>query len=218
MDRVRRTPHTHRPGLTLAEVAISTLLVGLVMVTSLRSVEMSLRTWETTAQTSDGHGLARQLLGEIEGQAYEDVTAPGTFGLESGETSSPVSRLLFDDLDDFNGWTASPPQDAGGAAIPGYAGWTRRALVQKIDASTYSVLSDTAADTGLRKITVSVTDPSGHTTVVETYRTRPAGTLQPSGVDQTVVNWVGLQMKVGENGEAVSSGTLLTNHAEDHSP
>ena len=207
-----------RRGLSLAEVAISTLLVGLVLVTALRSVEMSLCTWETTAETSDGYGLARQLLGGIEGQAYEDVAAPGTFGPETGETSSPANRSQFDDLDDFDDWTASPPQDASGVDLPGYIGWTRSAVVQKVDAGTYAPLTDAAADTGLRKVTVTVTDPGGHATVVETYRTKPAGTLQPTGVDQTVVNWVGVQMKVGASGDAVSSGTLLTNHAEDQSP
>ncbi|MEZ6068070.1 MAG: hypothetical protein R3B90_20685 [Planctomycetaceae bacterium] len=79
-----------RRGLTLAEVAISALLVGLVMVSALRSVEMSLRTWETTAQTADANGLAKQLLGEIEGLPYEDVVTLGNFGPESGETASPA--------------------------------------------------------------------------------------------------------------------------------
>ncbi|MEZ6068069.1 MAG: hypothetical protein R3B90_20680 [Planctomycetaceae bacterium] len=90
--------------------------------------------------------------------------------------------------------------------------------MQKLNANDYAVLTDNSVDSGLRKVIVTVMDPSGRTTLLETFRSRPAGTLQPLGVDQTVVKWVGVELQVGASGTPVSSGTLLTNHAEDQTP
>jgi len=219
MKSVRRSSAQHftrRSGLSLAEVAVSTLLVGVLMVAALRSVESSLRTWQAASASGDGSALAKQLLDEIMLRTYAEETGPGAnYGTETGETTSPATRSLFDDLDDFDDWTASPPQDAAGNPLSDYNGWTRSVVVQKLNIDSQPV-NDNAMDAGLRQITVTVTSPEGDGTSVIGWRSSEGGTQQTQGVDQTLVTWVGCTLQVAPADTAVAGGTLVTNHAEDN--
>ena len=207
-----RSRRPARTGLTLVEVSISTLIVGMLMVASLQSVANIGRTWTATNQLVDGQGLAQELIREILAQGYSDPTDPNatTWGLESGETT----RATFDDLDDYSGWTESPVKDAAGTALAGYTGWTRSVLVQLLNKNDYSVLSAGSADQGLRAITVTVTSPSGKTTITKVYRSNVGGTQQPLSADATFVTWVGCTLKLATNAPA-TTGVSLSNHAED---
>ncbi len=205
-----------RMGLTLAEVAISTLLVGVLMVASLKTVESSLRVWDNAAKSGDGNALARQLLDEIQAAPYEDTDGTPVFGPETAETTNPATRSLFDDIDDYSGWTASPPQGAAGNPIPGHAGWTRTVTVQKLAQSNHAVLLSGATDEGLRQIIVTVTSPEGDTTTLTAWRSNVGGMLQTQGVDQTVVSWVGCDLQLEAGGPTISGGALVSNHAEDN--
>ena len=206
-DRLRS-----RGGLTLVEVSISTLIVGLLMVASLQSVANIGRTWTITNQLVDGQGLAQELIREILAQGYSDPTDPNatTWGLETGETT----RATFDDLDDYSGWTESPVKNAAGTALAGYTGWTRSVLVQLLNKNDYSVLSAGSVDQGLRAITVTVTSPANKTTIAKVYRSNQGGTLQPLSADATFVTWIGCTLELGTNAPA-TTGVSLSNHAED---
>jgi Tfp pilus assembly protein PilW len=208
---VRNRRHRRR-GLTLAEVAISTLLTGLVMVGALRCVGAVWRTWEVAADRNAGTALASQLLDEVLSQPYAE--AGGGFGPEAGETT----RAGFDDVDDFDNWTESPPADAAGNPLAGLAGWIRSVDVKKLAKNSYTETPDGSGDKGLRKITVTVTDPGSRTHTTVAFRSSVAGTLQPQGVDVTIVTWVGCNLRVGAAGQAVSTGTTVSNHAEDRTP
>ena len=85
--RKHRTGIRWRSGLTLAEVAISTLIVGLMMVASLKSVGGVYTTWTAAAEKHDGIALADQLLEEIMQSEYEEPDETPIFGVESGESS-----------------------------------------------------------------------------------------------------------------------------------
>lgn len=201
-----------RRGLTLVEVSISTLIVGLLMLASLQSVANIGRTWTVTNQLVDGQGLAQELIREILAQGYSDPTDPNatSWGLESGETT----RATFDDLDDYSGWTESPVKNAAGTALTGYTGWTRSVIVQLLNKNDYSVLSAGLTDQGLRAITVTVTSPTNKTTTAKVYRSNLGGTQQPLSADATFVTWVGCTLKLGTNAPA-TTGVSLSNHAED---
>ena len=203
-----------RKGISLAEVVVSTLLIGLVLSAALASVGAAARTTTAAAEGNDALGLAKQLLEEVLVLPYEEPSQTPGFGPESGESGSPGVRSGFDDLDDYNDWTDSPPKDRSGVAIAGYAGWTRVVDVKKIIDSNYSQLPDVAVDTGLRLILVTATSPTGRTVTLQAYRTQEGGALQTQGINQTLVTWVGVQLQVG-SGNAVSSGVSLLNHASD---
>lgn len=214
--RCRKTTRLpcHRAGITLAEVVISTLLVGLVMVGAMASVGGATKSWITSSQQADGQALARALLSEIVALPYEDPSQTPSFGTETGETGSPGVRSGYDDVDDYLDLADSPPHDRAGVALSGYSSWQRTADVVKVNPSGHVDMTDGAADLSLRRITVTVTSPSGKVTTLEAYRTRSAGTQQPLGIDQTVVTYVGVKISVGTN-SPLSSGTPIVNHAED---
>ncbi len=201
-----------RLGITLVEVTISTLLVGILVIASLQSVANVGKTWTITNQRVDGQGLAQELIQEIVTQFYTDPTDPSatTWGPEAGETN----RATFNDIDDYSGWTESPVKNAAGTALPGYAGWSRTVLVQKIDPSNYKVINNSSLDKGLRAITVTVTSPTGKTTSVEVFRSNVGGSLQPMSANATLITWVGCSLKLGTNAPA-TTGISLSNHAKD---
>ena len=205
-----------RSGLTLAEVAISTLLVGVLMVASLRTVESSLHNWNAASASCDGGALARQLLDEIQTLAYEDADGSPIFGVETGEATSPATRAQFDDIDDYDAWTSSPPLDKAGNALAEFSGWSRSVSIKKLAAGNHAALANGATDEGLREILVTATSPTGESTTLRAWRTNIGGMLQPLGVDQTVVTWIGCTLQVDPSDAALTGGTLVSNHAEDN--
>lgn len=205
-------PRDRRSGLSLTEVAVSSLLVSLLMVGSLASVGAAARSWGATAEATERHALARQLLDEAAALPYEDPNQTPGFGLESGE--SGVNRLNFDDVDDFRDFTDTPPKDRAGNILAGYNAWQRACDVVKLDDGSLNDVGDNATDKGLRRMTVTVTAPSGRSTTLTTIRSVSGGSLQPAGTAETVVNYVSVSLQAG-NGVPVTGGTTLTNHASD---
>ncbi|QDU90390.1 hypothetical protein Pla175_37940 [Pirellulimonas nuda] len=201
-------------GLTLAEVVMSTFLIGLLLTGALRSVGASAKSWTAAAEAADGQALAQQLMAEIVGQPYEEQTQSPAFGPESGEVVTAGVRSGLDDLDDYNDWVDTPPKDRSGAALTGFAGWSRTADVQKTWPDDYSIRSDGGSDKGMRLVTVIATSPTGRKSTLKAYRTNAGGSLQPQGVQQTLVTWVGASLQAA-GGPAVQGGTALPNHASD---
>ncbi len=203
-----------RRGLSLAEVVVSTLLVGLLLTAALTSVGAAARSTLAAAEESEAVALARQLLDEITALPYEDPDQLPEFGLESGETGPAGARTFCDDVDDYRNWDDSPPKDREGTEIPGYTGWKRTAHVEKLHADDHKVMPDSRSDSGLRLVTVAVITPSGKTTTLQAYRVETGGSLQPKGVDQTLITWIGVTLESGA-GTPVTSGVSLINHATD---
>lgn len=214
--RMNRTPLQQNPhrgsrrGLTLTEVTISTLLVGFVLVSALQGVSGTYKTWIASESHHKAIALARQLMSEIEQQRYKDPDILGTLGIELPETT--LNRALWDDVDDYNGWS-STPEDKNGVAIPGYSGWTRAVTVAY--ANVASPQNTTASDEGLKKITVTVTDPSGRQTILVGYRSQWGALEKAPEADSTLQTWAGVSLQVG-TGDILDGGTAITNHAEDN--
>lgn len=199
-----------RRGLTLAEVSISTLIVGLMMVASLKSVGGVYTTWTMAADKHDGISLADQLLAEIMQSEYEEPSETVGFGIETGESSA--TRLSWDDVDDYASWSKSPPATKSGSVILGWTGWTRTATVQLASVTDPTVVP--ASDEGLKLITVTVTDPDGNTITRQALRSR-WGTLQQAPlVDSTWITEVDIQLTTG-SGASTSSAASIPNAAED---
>ncbi len=148
--RKQPTVQISRKGLSLVEVVVSTLLVGLVLVTSMKTVGGVIRTWQVTEKQHDGMTLAVDLMTEVLQAWYTDPEDPFEgLGTDSNESSNP--RTEFDDTDDYNGWSASPPEARDGTVLTDYNGWTRAVDVQKTNAGDPgTVRSDGSSDKGLR--------------------------------------------------------------------
>jgi type II secretory pathway pseudopilin PulG len=161
--------------MTLVEVVISTLVVGLLFVAALRAVSSSQITQTRTSDRSRGHQLAMDLMAEILTQAYADSDAVPLFGLESGESST--TRAAFDDVDDYHNWTACPPQDKGGTDLAEFAGWARTVQVEWARPADLSQTSTAA--TGVKRITVTVTRAGRPVAIIVAYRTNAWKTSIP---------------------------------------
>ena len=123
----------NRKGFSLIESVVSVLLVGVLMVAAMQALGASKRRESDTFDRLRGRQLAGAMLNEILLQAYKEPETDDAplFGLEPGESTG--NRSLFDDVDDYVGWTSSPPNDRSGTALPGFTGWTRSVAVQWAD-------------------------------------------------------------------------------------
>lgn len=176
--------HSHyRTGVTLIEVAISTVLVGVVLVASLETVGSALRTARSGEDIANGQALAENLLAEVMAMPFEDVDGTPLFGIEADENNSPSSRSEFDDLDDYDGWSEGPPQLKNGAVVGSLVGWTRSVSVNEI--------TDNASDSfGLREAVVTVTNFYGITYQLSALRSEHSAQDQSPMIDRTVATGV----------------------------
>jgi type II secretory pathway pseudopilin PulG len=147
-----RNPKCAR-GFTLVEAVISMIIVAVMFVASLNTVGMSKLTQHKAVLVSRGRMFAESLLAEIQEQAYQDPVEPHVFGRETGEL--PTSRTAYDDVDDYHGWSESPPVAKDGTALPNSANWRRIVTVEWVDPLNPQQVS--ATETGAKRITVVAT-------------------------------------------------------------
>ena len=115
----------HNRGATLIEAVVAIVVLGI----AIPPLVMLFR--EVAAHTADdtyqGVGLAyaESLMEEIVSKAYEE-SGGATFGPEEG------SRPDYDDVDDYDGLSNSPPERLDGTALSEYGGFTRSATVDNV--------------------------------------------------------------------------------------
>src|SRR5690349_18095656 len=127
----------HHAGFTLVESIMSILIVGVMYVAALNTLGASRVSQATIADQRRGHELAQQLLVEIVALPYADpTTGTTTFGPEAGE--STTSRSLFDDIDDYNGWSETPPKLKDGTTISNLTNWSRRVTVEWVKTNNFN--------------------------------------------------------------------------------
>ncbi len=156
-----------RRGFTLVEAVMSMLIVGLMLVAALNTVGASRVSQSRNAEQAIGPGLAEDLMAEILSQYYQEpVDTPG-FGREAGENGG--ERSMWDDIDDYDSWSKSPPQNKDGTDIPDLAGWGRAVTVCWAKSSDLS--KENASDTGIKRIDVAVTHNDRVVTKLSAIRT-----------------------------------------------
>lgn len=200
-----------RSALGLVEVMVSTLLVGVMIVASLESVGAVFTTHRLNADRLTGPNLAMELMTEVLSMPYEDLDTSGTtIGTEAGETAS--TRADFDDVDDYDGWDNTGVEAKDGSLKSDFSAWRRQVGVAWVNVATGA---DDTADTGLKRITVTVTSPEGIVSQLAAYRAKDGMVEQSPAVDITAVTWMGAELQLGTGSAKVSLGTNLMNHASD---
>ncbi|MCA9060471.1 MAG: hypothetical protein KDA85_18300 [Planctomycetaceae bacterium] len=160
--RTNRNPPTRSPGragLTLIESAVSVVLVGLLIIGAMQTLGMALKTRHAGRQRMQASFLAEQLLDEVSRQPWLDpdgTTVAGHLGRESDDPLNPESRSQLDDMDDLHQWMESPCRDASGTVLPGTDGLQRTVTVENISGTVTNGVTAVTAETGLRRITVTV--------------------------------------------------------------
>lgn len=137
------------PGYTLVEVAISTLIVGVLLVAALNTTGYATRGQIDNKQRAQAKLIANAMLAEILELPYQERTTTPAFGPETGEV-----RATYDDVDDYMLFSDSPPVDKQGVALAGGEGLTRSVVVSYVEPDNLTATSNT--DKGIKRIVVSV--------------------------------------------------------------
>ena len=161
--------HQQRNGFSLVEVVVSIFIVGLLFVASLTAVSSSRAAQISLADRSRGHQLAAGLMSEILAMPYTDPYWKSGMGPGADEVATG-NRSLFDDVDDYLSWSASPPQQRDGTTISGFAGWTRTVNVKWIDPANPASVATPA--NGAKRITITIQQRDGRVVAqITTIRT-----------------------------------------------
>lgn len=153
MNRIGPKPAERTRAFTLLEALVSTFVVSVMLVAALNTLGASKLGAHRMEDSARGVLLAQALMAEILPQSYLDPVDPPQFGLEAGEVAG--IRATFDDVDDYHGWSSSPPRNPYGSVIPDRADWGRSVTVQWADPA--NLVSNAVVDTGIKRITVTVT-------------------------------------------------------------
>ncbi len=138
--------------MTLIESVIAMVILAGAFVSLMSAVTSSRAAQVTAAERAIGDVLAEDLMSEVLGQNYQEEGI-SILGIDGLEILGP-GRSQYDDVDDYNGWTASPPQDQDWSVIAGTEGYTRSVTVQWV----WPLLVNTTSnnETGVKRVTVTV--------------------------------------------------------------
>jgi len=151
MTGSRRTSNSRwQGGFTLIEAVLSTVIVSVMFVAALNTVGAARVAQHKAALVGRGRTFASSLMQEILQQSYQEPGSTWVFGREAGE--SDTSRAAYDDVDDYHGWTESPPVAKDGTALPNSANWSRTVTVEWVDPQQPKQVRGT--ETGAKRITV----------------------------------------------------------------
>jgi Tfp pilus assembly protein PilV len=171
-----------RAGVSLIEAVISALLVGSLAVTSLQATQAILRAQRELNHQRQAYALCEQFLTEVlqaryspakvsEDGAESDVVEMDALPTNEIEVLSNPSRSSLLYLDQFHGRLESPPQNRDGSVMTGFGrGWKVAIDVQRFK-PTQSPAA-TAEDLGLKRVSVTVTDPTGTQITLNSFRAR----------------------------------------------
>jgi type II secretory pathway pseudopilin PulG len=200
------TPRPPRTAFTIVEAVISLVVASVMIVSAISAISVFGKANTLQKDQYRASLLARRLMAEIERSLYVDPANSGTLGPEAGESTG--SRSAFNDVDDYTGWSESPPQNKDGTVIPGYTGWTRAVTVVWVDPNNPASVQN--SDMGVKRITVTVTDPRGRKTTLVSLRSSTGAYEKRPSANSTYVSWVGVTLQVGSDPAAKADGAVTT--------
>ena len=187
--RSRSTLHGHRIAFTIAETALATLIVGLLVVGSLKSLSASFQTHKFSENRVRALFLAEQLLIELSSLSWFDPNKPTsatTIGKDTGDTATVTRRDQLDDIDDFHNWSEQP-KSRSGVALAGTSTMTRTVTVENISAADPTVAVAGNVNTGIRRMTVIVTENGTELSRLSTLLTSADNALRAGVFEQPSV-------------------------------
>lgn len=141
-------------GYSLAECAIATVIVGLTLVAAVRAVGAARSGELRRTNVNQSATLAQELLEEIGGQPYWDSSDNATVDGPTAAERMPGNRSLFNDVNDYRGWTESPPVSKYGSSLGFDTTWRRSVDVVYVNPANPA--TTLPGDAGMVKVTVRV--------------------------------------------------------------
>jgi len=151
----KKTDHRKRhnkDAFTLVEVIVATVIIGLAVVALLGGNRAFSQTNGEAVKLSNAEFLIGQMREKmLRIPIIDPEKGTETFGTESGE----YFVAEYDDIDDFDGMSFSPPIDVYGNTISDLTAYTQRVTVQNVNADNFnSIVSDHSSD--FVRITVEI--------------------------------------------------------------
>ena len=163
------------------EAAISVAIVGVLVASSMTAMGQIAKIRRVQAERRAAYELNLQLMTEILSQYFTD---PGT----------NTTRSTFNGVNDYNGYSESPPTRKDGTVLTDYSSWTRSVTVTNVDPNNPA---NTLAGSTLESITVTATSPSGKKYSLTGLRSQ-YGQYEYTPPSQTnFVTWVGVDLQAG---------------------
>jgi prepilin-type N-terminal cleavage/methylation domain-containing protein len=149
---MKRSKNTNRSGFTLIEALIATALIGIAIAALMTSNISHSQANAYGMDTSTAEFLVEEVRAMMMSMDFidpNDVT--DTFGTEEGE----YDVADYDDLDDFDGVTISPPVDISGNVLSDFSEYSQSVIVETLNpADLTSVLDD--YESKIVRISVSI--------------------------------------------------------------
>jgi hypothetical protein len=128
------------------------VVTGVMLVAALSAVAASRTGQYKITERQRGELLAQELMAEIVAQSYEEPDGAVSLGTDAGEAGTV--RADWDDVDDYDKWSASPPQEKDGTKMADLDGWTRNSKVVWVNPA--DITQEAGAESGVKRITVTV--------------------------------------------------------------
>ncbi len=194
----------------------SIVVMSTMLLAALGSVGAVAKSRVSQQQTVQGLALARQLMSEIVQTRYKDLVNP-VFGVETDfqftgmkGTLTAETRATYDDVDDYHGLIEPSARYSNGTVIAGGTGWARSVSVQWVNAANPATTS--GSDAGLKKITVTVTSPTGRVTTLSGFRSAENGYEHTPAAQVTYTSHVGVTLRIGKSATVTNvQGVALSN-------
>lgn len=174
---MRKKPSIQPRGFTLVEAAISVAVVGVLLVSSTAVFSSITRNRQTQTESRLGMLLAQQLMTEVMQTPFQQPGITPPFGPQGGQTRA----TSFVAVDCYDGYSASPPVEQNGTAMPDYSGWTQQVAVAFVNPNQPDT---TVSSSTLKRITVTVTAPTKKTYTLVGWRSK-FGTYELAPAVQT---------------------------------
>jgi MSHA pilin protein MshD len=151
-------------GFTLAEVLVAVVVIVIALVPLIMVIGQGVKRGKDPQKIAVANLLAQDLMEEIVCKQFdEDPLNPDTtanLGPDRGETRSGTPpNGNYDDVDDYDGFTETPPREVDGTQMTEYTGYTRSVVVDYVLATNLDTVS--TAITSYKRITVTVSWTSG---------------------------------------------------------
>lgn len=141
-------------GFSYVEVLLSVVIISVLLVSALKLSANLGRSQQAGTDQQQYGNLVIDLLEEIKQQAYKDPNAVAdSLVRETGELID--DRSNYNDIDDYHGWSASPPENRWNTPFPQFAHLTRSVSVRFVSAADFTLTS--AGDEGFKEVTITIT-------------------------------------------------------------
>lgn len=126
--------HGGRRGFTLIEAALATVIIGVGVLAAMRLFAAVTMQNDHGQHMSTAMMLATNVQEAMAGLAFTDpVAGKNSFGPEAGENIAS-----YNDVDDFNGRSFSPPIDATRTGLADLSQYTQQITVTRVSPTSFS--------------------------------------------------------------------------------